>query len=316
MPEPITASVVAKTMAKGAIAKVGGKILSAIAPGVFSNDKDFEEIKSQLKEISKQLSEVLSLARSTFNLVEQLPNIVSDIVDEQTLYLAKTRIESSIQIYLSLNVRPNALSHSELTDIMQSWSILIDKEKKTTVINNLPRYGEYLLSATEGKLYEVILSGILDKQKSIKTAHENLSERIVDLALEGERIISSSHIKSGNIQDSEPWIIWKPEAHRTKKETRCISIPCPMCNGDISHCWEEDVPDVGWNNEVNRKNNRLNRIKTEIGNLSNNFRSLVVSEEVLEQFAKSLIERKGSIISDTSNLKIIESARPFTVLEK
>lgn len=314
MPDPITASVVIKTMAKGAIAKVGGKIIESVAPGIFSKDKDFGEIKLQLTKIAKQLDEVLSIARDTFALVEQLPNIVSDLIDEQTLYLARTKIESSIQVYINLNVKPNTISYEELTNLLQSWNILIDKEKKTQVINRLPRYGEYLLAATDGKLYNAVKLGVTDKLTDVEKAYEVIGENIVTLAKEAESIISGKYIKSGSITDEEPWVVWVAEGTKTKTVTRTISMPCSACNGSIDYTFEEEVPDTAWNNELKNKKDRLAQIKASLETLSNQYRSLIVSAEVLRTFLKSLTEREDSITSGASNLKVVEIGEPFTTV--
>lgn len=314
MPEPITASVVAKTMAKGAISKVGGKILESVAPGIFSNQKDFDEIKSQLKKIAKQLDEVLDLARDTFDLVEKLPNIVADLIDEQTLYLARTRIESSIQVYVNLNTKPNAISHNELTDLLQSWNILIDKELKTQVINQLPRFGEFILAATDGKLYEAVLSGIKEKKVAVEKSHQTLADTILSLGQEAERIISTPYIRNGNLTDDEPWLTWRAEGTRTRTVTRYIPMPCSACNGDMGYTVSEQVPDTAWNNALTNSKNRLSKIKSELERLSNEYRSLIVSDEVLRVFEKSLIERVSDIVQPDSNYKVLESSDPFTTI--
>lgn len=311
MADPITASVVLKTMAKGAIAKVGGKILESIAPGVFSNKKDFEEIKKELFIISRKLDEVLEISRSTFNLVEKLPNIVGDLIDQQTLYIAQTRIESSIEVYISLNTRPNTISHNELTDLVQSWNILIDKEMKTSVVNQLPRFGEYLLSATDGKLFVAVLQGIQSKGNAILNSQNTISAQILELATEAEKIISSKYINSGSILDREPWVSWNPKGNKTRTETRCYTLPCPACNGDITNCNEVQVPDTAWNSELTRQKSRLDKIRTDIGSLSDKYRSLVVTNEVLSVFKESLINRKDTIISTESTLKVVERDFPF-----
>jgi len=312
MPEPVTASVIAKKMAKGVISKVGYKILESIAPGIFSDKKKFEEIKKQLAEISKQLEEILEIARNTFELVERLPDIVSDLIDEQTLYISRTRIESSIQVYLSLNTRPNAISHDELTDLLQSWNILIDKEQKTWVINQLPRYGEYLLATTDGKLFNAVLSGIRDKKVAVERSHKIVGDAITSLAREAEAIINESYIRSGSVLDDEPWLVWTPESTRTRTVTRTVSMPCSACNGTIDHSWREQVPDTAWNNELSKKKNRLANIRSELGRLSNDYRSLLVSDEVLKTFEQSLINREDSIVPKTSDLKVVESTTPFS----
>jgi len=311
MADPITASVVLKTMAKAAIAKVSGKILESIAPGVFSNKKDFEEIKKELSKISMKLDEVLEISRSTFRLVEMLPDIVDGFIDGQTLYMAQGRIEASITVYISLKIRPNTISYNELTDLVQAWNTLIDKETKTSVVNHLPRYGEYLLSATDGKLYLAVLHGVQNKVDAVLDSQNIKSSQILDLATEAEKIISSDFINSGSILNGEPWISWNPKGNRTRKERECVPLPCSVCNGDLLNCWDIQVPDTAWNNELASKISRLFEIRKLISLAADDYRSLVVTNEILNTFKESLNTRKDIIISPASTLKVIERNFPF-----
>ena len=89
-------------------------------------------------------------------------------------------------------------------------------------------------------------------------------------------------------------------------------MPCSACNGSIDYTFEEQVPDTAWNNELKNKKNRLTQIKASLETLSNQYRSLIVSAEVLRTFLKSLTEREDAITAEPSNLKVVEIGEPFT----
>lgn len=311
MPAPVAAAAIATVIVTSAAQQIGSRIGDAIADGIFGQSNDLKDVQKRLADLSAQLQEVLHYSRETYALVEQLPDIISGIVDQQTLYLAHNDIESSIQAYMRLQQWHGTIGYDTLTKLLSAWNIILDKEASTEKHQFLPRYGEFLLLVTNGQLSDSIRSGVEEKLAIINDLIEDLTkDRITPCATEIESILRSSHVKSGSLLEDIPWVSWVIHSHRTRTVTRCISRPCRHCNGDISRCWDEQIPDETWNSAVNLKNSRLQALSEHIGILAKQLRSAVLAREALKKYLMVLTARTQEKIT-MEHISVIESHEKF-----
>ena len=314
MPAPVAAAAIATVIVTSAAQQLGSRIGDAIADGIFGRSNDLDVIQKKLAELSAQLQEVLHYTRATYALVEELPNIISGIVDQQTLYLAHNDIESSIQAYMRLQQWHGTIGYDTLTKLLSAWNIVIDKEASTEKHLLIPKYGEFLLLVTNGQLIDAVQSGVKEKLTIISDLIEDLSkEQISPCANEIESILRSDHVKSGTLLSDSPWVTWVMHGHRTRTVTRCVSRPCRQCNGDISSCRDYQVPDETWNSTVNSKNARLQVLLERIVMLARQLQSAVLARETLAKYLDVVSVRTQEKIA-MDHISVIESPESFPTI--
>lgn len=306
MPAPVAAAVAA-IIATSAAKQLGTRIGDAIADGIFGRANDLKEIQKQLDKLSSQLQEVLHYARSTYELVENLPNIISGLLDQQTLYLAHNDIESSLQAYMRLQQWHGTIGYETLANLLKSWNIIIDKESSTEKIAFLPRYGEFMLLVTNGQLFDAVHNGVKFKLEVVDGLIDNLiKDQITPCATEIEGILKSEHVKSGSLLENGPWVAWAMQGHRTRTITECIERPCEYCNGSITRCFNRQIPDSTWNSTVDSKNSRLRTLAEKIGLFAKQLQSAVLAKEVLSRYLSLLDSRNKEKIT-LDHIKVIEA---------
>jgi len=315
MPEPTTATAIAAIILKSTAEKLGERIGDAIGDAIFGKDTELEDMQKQLQEISRKLQEVLEFSRSTYILVEQLPHVVQEIVDRQTLYDAHTTLEASLQGYLELEEWHGSIGYETLVGLLKSWNIIIDKESMTEELVKLPEYGEFILVVTHGQLLEAVSTGISQKVEALNGAIDQLSDlEIQPLANEAENLLSKPQVKSGDLVVASPWIQWSMHGTRTKKETICHPQQCRHCNGSIDFCRTIDVPDKAWNNSRNSINSRLGAIQKSLEEHIRSLRTAVLARSVLEKY-QTVLSANAPQIKASPHVSVVESLEKFPKLD-
>jgi hypothetical protein len=302
MPNPVVAIIIAK-----AAEKLGERIGDEIGDAIFGEDNEFEEIKRMLERMEKKIGEILQYSRATYSLVSELPAVFQGIINEQTLYLAHNSVESSFQTYLSLPNINSTINYDTFQKLLENWNIIIDMEQSTERLVELPKYGEFLLLISGGKLFNTVKSGLNKKQNLINSSIKAETMELDELLETAKRYFNSEYIKIGEILKNEPWISWIANNDRQMDETSCHSLCVP---GDCFEvCNTYKVPNQPWNNKKNKANNELQVLKEKIIASVNELRSLVLVREVFDKYLKRL---NIDIESKTYNkIKVLESKIMF-----
>ena len=311
MPEPITAAVLGKIIIASAAQQLGTRVGDAIAEGIFGKSNDHKEIKNLLQELNRKTDEILYFSRASYAMLERLPDVVQGMLDGQTLYLAHTEIKSNLQAYMQLPQWHNTIGHDTFASILRGWNVIIDMESSLDRLLEIPQYGEFLLLATNGQLYDAVSGGAKLKLDMVASALDSLVRDQIDpAAAEARRLIDSPHVKLGDILDGNPWVAWSMHSQRTKTYKECFDRPCSACNGSITTCYDKQVPDTAWNTQLQRTNDQLKSISEKIDTLTKQLHAYVVVKDVLSVFVQSLEDRKNALHS-FPHVKVLESREPF-----
>lgn len=313
MPEPTTAAVLGSLLIASAVKQIGTRAGDAIADGIFGKSNDHQEIKNSLYALHQKVDEILQYSRSTYSLVERLPEVVQGIVDQQTLYLAHNELESNFQTYIKLPQWHGTIGHDTLARVLAAWNIVVDKESSLERLLDIPRYGEFMLLVTHGQLYESVISGTQSKLNAVSSALETLTEsQLLPAALEAERMFGTQHVKVGKLLEGSPWIAWTVESSRTRTETTCIERLCRECNGGIASCYDKQVPDIAWNSQLVRTSELLETLRRTIESLSAQLHSYVVVQQLLLRYIASLKARSAAVAAQP-HVNVVEALEAFPV---
>lgn len=317
MAEPVTAAVIAGVVVTAAAKNIGARIGDEIAKGIFGKDTSLDEIQTQLEEMSVKLDTILSYSRATFILVENIPNIVADKLDGQSLYHAHNKLTASYDAYMLSTEWHGTIGYETLVSLIENWNVIIDKEDSTEQLIKMPRYAEHMLIVTHGQLIDVVTNGITEKRDVLDTYIKTLIEQKINpLVVEAERHLSSGYVKSGNLLDSAPWLTWTMNGTRNKTVKRQISMPCEKCNGKSYTTYEETIPDTGWNTALADVNTRLHTIATELDEHFRLLHSATTAHTVLDIYLTRLTDGAGiANIASMPHIKIIENKEFFPPVE-
>lgn len=306
MAHPVVAIIVAKAAEKIG-EKIGERIGEEIGDLIFGEEDDFGEIKEMLQKMEKQIGEILEYSRATFSLVSELPDVILDLLNEQTLYNAHISLDSSYETYIRLPHLNSTIGHNTFSNLLTNWNTIIDMEHSVEKLIELPKYAEFLILISGGKLFNKVQSEFTKKENLVKSALKAEQEELNNLFALTNINISSEYIESGKILDKEPWITWLAKKNKLKEETKCFWM---HIQGDsFERCITSNVPDKPWNNKKNTKNAELQNLKDKIAICINEIRSLIMINEVFERFSKRLeIDYKSK---EFNNVEIIESDLMF-----
>lgn len=311
MAEPTTAAAIGAIVVAKAAEEIGSRIGSEISDGIFGKSDNMADIRKMLNQMNVKIDEILEYARATYVLVEELPDVILQVIEKERLYNAHNNIISNYETYIRLPEWHNTIGHSTVASLVASWRIIIDSESNIGYLLRLPRYGEFLLLVTNGQFYEAVTSGIKSKIRLLENSLRVEREDILDPQLrEVERLIKTAYVKSGTLLNSSPWVSWVIADKRTITVRRCHDLPCIACNGSITACWDEQVPDTAWNNQLDIVNRQIQNYSKTINSTIIRIRSIVLVLEILKEYLASL-ENRLTAIKSYSHVKVVESLIPF-----
>lgn len=311
MAEPTTASAISAIIIAKAAEKLGSRIGDEIADGIFGKSDDMSDIRNMLKQLNLKVDEILHYSKATYTLVQDLPNVIIGIIEKEKLYHAHNNIESNYETYVRLPQWNNTIGHSTMASLLANWKIVIDTESNLDKLSRLPKYGEFLLLVTNGQFFEVVLNGVDSKIKLLENSMRVEKEDILQPNVnEVERLIKSGYVKSGTLLDAEPWASWVIADKKTRTQKECFDMPCGACNGSITTCYDVQVPDTAWNNQLENVNRQLSNSVNIVSSTIIKIRSIYLVLEILKKYKKSLEDRSSEIKSH-SHVKVVESLISF-----
>lgn len=297
---PIPAAAIAVIIAEKAAEKLGERLGEAISDSIFGKDSQLPDIQKELRKMSQKLEEILSYSRATFVLVERLPIVMQEKLDLHELYQAHNNINSTYEAYeafLTIQEWNEAISFGPEIALRNNWKTIIDTEARIEMLMALPKYGDFLLVFTRGKLRDSVLSGIDKKIEELAILIKLLSdEKVTPCAQSMERIIHSAQVKSGSLLDEKPWVSWVLNDPLTKIIKVCrpsdFDSNGPGGRGrDRMICHQETVPDSVWNSSLASADAELKELSERMEGLRKILQAAVITHKTLVTYRNSIAAR-------------------------
>jgi hypothetical protein len=270
----------------------GNRLGSAISDGVFGKSNETKAVEKELEKISTQLKEVLFYSRSTFSLLQNLPEMVGDIGNKQDLFNAYNTIESIKQVYISLDNWDTSIE--TFSSLAIAWNTIIAKESRIEQLTLLPVYADFLVIATKGRFYDAIIKGVEEKIETVEDYITDIGiEKLNRYEHEIKAHFQTQYVTAGKISEKSPFASWVMAANKTKTNTICF--PSPRGASEFGrYCESTKSPDVVWNNAIVRINKRLDTLHELIEKNVKKLQSAVFVHETLKAYHVTLVARKDA----------------------
>lgn len=313
MVEPVSSSVLVSIVAVKAAEEIGTKIGKVISDRIFGSELSKNQVL--LKAIARDVQQILVEVREIHALLSILPDIVDRNFDKRELFKAHLNLKSNIDVYISLPDWNNTLGHGDLVNVLNSWGFIIEREDEVEEIWEIPKYAEFIMLISRGAFKENVLAGLETKIQALNSRKQIvLNDKLTPTIRRLDFIFGSSgFVEKSTFVDSSPWFYYTMKKERTKKEDYCpgdyLSLPPEIrlnidnksldeenlsfrledINRNSRACFERDVPDVAWNNQLSRYHNELQAEKSKLADTIAELTTLNATLSLLDVYKEKLL---------------------------
>lgn len=307
MADPVTAATIAKLIAKAAAKKVGEEIGKAIAKSILggASAEDIEEIKQRLREMDAKLDDILLIARETYQLVEQLPDVIRGEIRLQTLDANHAFMVSQLTTFETLETRPDEIPYETLRRMIEAWQVITDGEPRTEYLIRLPRYAEHMFATIDSRVSETVSTGLDTAIGNLEGAMKRLEDGKLEPAfVNASNLFATRYVRTGKLLEAPPMISWVMHPTRTRTVTRSICLPQTGINGTFCQTFDEQVPDTAFNNGRQTTNTKLANISKNATKHYHVYSSLSIAYQVLTQYREVVASYQESLATAQAVRKI------------
>lgn len=218
--EPTTALIIAAA-ANG----FGEGFGQGLAQALFGGSSG-RKTRKALAEISRQLKEALQRLDKLIALVEELPVVLSVIVDKNAILHAKVRLQSVLE-YINLHgedeILPDA-TPQEFYDVYSSWRIVVILETNPIELVSLPYWTEIVRTRLDVRADKYLKYYLEQKLTEVDAEKDKVAEVIGGKFNEASAIIKGQvspfpdNFTGGSVMPDEPFITWTAAPDRPEWE--------------------------------------------------------------------------------------------------
>lgn len=299
MADPVTLSVLLSIVAEKAAEEVGTRLGTVISDRIFGDN--LSENQKLLKQITADIKNILITVKKIYAIVEQLPQIVEGAITDNELYKAHINIESNIQTFLVLSSWNQTVGFDALVNLINSWTLIVEKENKVDMIWEIPKYAEFLMMITRQRAIPIVMSGLDQKidilEQRLKTLQIDQLKPKLDRAL---ILFNTEYVNSGSFLSDIPWLKFNSNPDQTitvsgcamfldswsdlevgGEEVKVVREP-PLCGKDQTY------PNKPWNAQRDQVTDELNGIKSLMNSLIPEIRSVIFTLNLLKTYRAKL----------------------------